>query len=490
MEAFTSVLDGLDDMVRDGHNKALGEGTVAEARKTSLEALDWHIRAAPPDGALLPDCVVLGVDEEGGPFLPYMMTKTATVSAVVMPITSEKLLVGVRPGQGAPDLVNFNRDAAACSDELFITASQAPIFAELGAQMGERWRGEIDAVVQGALKDVLPNKKPSRENGGEPQSLPPLSYQLTFAGFGDIDITPISEKTQRLVTQIRPLFDLERLDGITFAAPFQTALEDLERGFDINTIPEGMPDHIAEGASTAIVLRDGVAKVRVILNAEYGLSLIGEEQRDAEAALHLLAAGLAQACTLGQIEKELPDFLLTPVMMSDHDGVLHCAVRKAVRAYRYAHDSAGFGADELVEQGFSKYLIATFDNATQTLSKAKEDHAANENFPMLFEAAHGAANNMLISVARLIGHRHGMGQLEFPGAETEVGAVMASRQLTSWVEVFGKDLRRFWQKEAWTRSDFYALNIHAERVLWANGIALWREPNGQGTMIIAAPPQQ
>ena len=488
MEAFTSVLEGLDNMVRDGHNKALGQGLIAESRKTSLEALDWHIRAAPQEGALLPDCVALGIDQEGGTFLPYMMTEAATVSAVVMPITSEKLLVGVRPGHAAPDLTNFNGDGAACSNELFITASQAPVFAELHAQMGGRWGSEIDTVVQDALKDLLPSKKASGESSGELPPLPPLSYQLTFSGYGDIDITPISEKTQRIVAQIRPLFDLSRLDGITFAAPFQQALDELERGFDINTTPEGMPDYLADGVATAIVLRDGIPKVRVILNAEYGLSFVREEQRGAEVALHLLAAGLAQACTLAQVESALPGFLMTPVMTNDHDGMLHCAVRKALRAYRYAHDSAGFGADELVEQEFSKYAVGIFESATAVIAKAKEDHAANANFPALYKAAHGAAANILVSMARLIGHRHGVGQFEVPATDTEIGTAMASRQLTSWVEVFGKDLQCFWQKDAWTQADFYGLNIHAERVLWANGIALWRDENG-GTMIVAAPQQ-
>jgi hypothetical protein len=490
VQAFTSLLDRLDDVVRDGHNKALGQGLITEARKTSLETLDWHIRAAPNEGALLPDCVAIGVDEEGGTFLPYMMTKAASVSAVVMPVTSEKLLVGVRPGHAAPDLTNFNRAGASCSDELFIVASQAPIFAELHAKMGERWKDEIDAVVQGALKDVLPSKKVSSETGGELPPLPPLSYQLTFSGYGEIDIASISEKTQRLVEQIRPIFDLSHLDGITFAAPFQQAIESLERGFDTNTTPEGMPDHLAQGASTAIVLRDGSPKLRIILNAEYGLSLIGEEQRDAEVALHLIAAGLAQACTLAQVEKALPGFLMSPVIMSDHDGVLHCAVRKALRAYRYAHDSAGFGADEFIEQEFTKYVTGTFDGARATIARAKEDHAAEPNYPELYEAALGVASDILVSMARLVGHRHGMGKFEFPAVDTEIGAAIASRQLTSWVEVYGKDLQRFWQKETWTQADFFGLNIHAERILWANGIVLWREPNGQGTMIMAAPIQQ
>ncbi|KCZ97775.1 hypothetical protein HPO_13010 [Hyphomonas polymorpha PS728] len=488
MEAFTSVLDGLDDIVRDGHNKALGNGLVAMARKESLEALEWRIRAAPPEGAILPDCVAIGADDEGGTFFPYMMTNTASVSAVVMPITSTKLLVGVRVGHAAPVLSDFNKDASACSDELFITASSASVFAEISANLGERWSAEIDAVVQGALKDILPNKKSARELSGEPPPLSPLSYQLSFTGLGtDEEITPLSEKTQRLVGQIRPLFDLDRLDGITFAADHEAALTELERGFDVNVTPEGMPEDIAQGVSTAVVLRDGVLKVRIVMHAAYGQALVANDVQDAEVALHFLVAGLAQACTLNRIEKALPEFLMTPVMMSDHDGVLHCAVRKAIRAYRYARDSTEFGADDVVEEEFSKYLISTFDSATTALKQAKEAHAQSENFPVLFEAAHGMASNMLISAARLIGHRHGMGQLGFPGAETEVGAVMASRQLTNWIEVFSKDLQRFWQKDQWTRKDFYALNIHAERVLWANGIVLWREPNGQGTMIMAAP---
>lgn len=485
--AFIAVLDGLDDMVRDAHNKALGEGLIAELRKTSLYALEWHIRAAPPEGAVLPDCVALGVDEEGGTFLPYIMTETATVSAVVMPLTSEKLLVGVRPGHATPDLANFNSDAAACSDELFIAASQAPIFAELGATIGARWTGEINAVIQGVLKDVLPNKKASGENGGERPMLP-LSYQLSFAGLGtEEEVAPLSEKTQRLVAQLGLLFDLDRLDGITFASSFQEALTEMERGFDINTTPEGIPDYIAQGASTALVMREGVTKVRIVMDAAYGLSLVGEDLQDAEVALHLLVAGLVQAHTMSQIEKALPGFLLEPVMINDQDAVLHCAVRKAVRAYRYARDSAEFGADDLVEQEFSKYLIGTFDNAYANIAKAKEDHAAYKNFPQLFEATLGAATDILISAARLIGHRHGMGKLEFPPAETDVGTAMASRQLTSWIEVFSKDLQRFWQKKTWTRADFFALNIHAERVLWSSGVGLWHKPSRQETMITAWP---
>src|SRR5258708_33239844 len=142
-----------------------------------------------------------------------MMTKPKTVPAVVMPLTSEKLLVACRPGHAALDLATFNHDAAACSAELFITASPAPIFAELGVNMGARWTSETDAVIRGVLKAVLPNKRASSEGGSEPPPLPPLSYQISFTGLGtEKEVAPLSEKTQRLVGQLRPLFDLARLD--------------------------------------------------------------------------------------------------------------------------------------------------------------------------------------------------------------------------------------------------------------------------------------
>jgi len=174
--------------------------------------------------------------------------------------------------------------------------------------------------------------------------------------------------------------------------------------------------------------------------------------------------------------------------MSDHDGVLHCAVRKALRAYRYAHDSAGFGADDLFEQEFSNYLTASFDDAYANIAKAKEEHAKTSDFSKLFEVSRGAAMDILISAARLIGHRHGMGKFELSEAEAGVVSALSNHQLSSWAEVFSKDLQRFWQKETWTRADLYGLNIHAERVLWASGILLWRNPNNGETMIMAVPP--
>src|SRR5262245_6918979 len=124
----------------------------------------------------------------------------------------------------------------------------------------------------------------------------------------------------------------------------------------------------------------------------------------------------------------------------------------------------------MIEQEFSKYVLSSFDIYYTHIAKAKEEHATNPDFPKLFKAAIGAAEDILISMARFVGHRHGMGNFELLKTETDVGAEIASRQLTGWVEVFCQDLQFFWKKVAWVRADFYALNIHVERVLWGSGI--------------------
>lgn len=487
-DAMVVIQSRLEEMVQIAHNNALGKSIMADSHKALLQALEWKIRDAPQEGAILPDCVALGLND-GKHFRPYMMTDRASLAAVVMPITSQKLLVGTPPGEGALDLTTFNHSAAACSDELFISSSQTRIFAELCGSIGERWKSEIDVVVQAAKRAVFPSTILADQPISSPLPKELSGFSLTFIGCGnEEDVSPVSEVIKRVVAHVMAIFDLERLDGITFASDHAAALNDLVRGFDTTTTPEWMPDYIAQGAATALVVRDNVLKVRIVLHASYAHALVADHEPRTMVALHFLVATIAQACSLKRIDTAVPGFLLTPVPMEDHDGVLHCALRQALRAYRYARDSVGFGADELVEQEYLGYLTAALANARGVIAQAKRDHATTPNFPALFRTAHKAASEILGCTARLLGHRHGVAtQEEALTTNTEAGSAIAEPKLTGWVEAFSRDLQRFWQKDTWTRADFYALNIHVERVLWANGVFLWRDPNGQGTTVMAAP---
>lgn len=479
-QAFSTLLTCIDEFVSDSHKKMLNNGLVAEPRKQLLEEFTWLIHPAPTEGAIMPDCIALGFDEDGA-FLPYIMT--SAVSAVVMPLTSKKLLVGIRAGSTVFDLSDFNHEASECSDELFIAGSST--HADLSKNIGKRWKGKVDAIIQDALTSLHAYK--NSQSAASPVILSPfVGYQISFIGWrAEEDITPISGMVQSLVEKLRQWLDLSRLDGISFTSEFEKTLTETEHGFDDNATPEGIPDHIAHGAAALLVIREGKLKVHIVFNKAYALSLIGEDMQDAGVALHLLVAGMSFAHTVNQFENTLPGFLMEPVMSDDHGAVLHCAMRKALRAYRYAYDSAEFGAEALFEQEFSNYLTQAIDQAYVIITKAKVEHAIDSDHPKLFKTVHAAVTDILIASARLIGHLDGMGKAPLLTPETSVGAAIAERELTGWINAFAYDLQQFWDEELWTQGDIYALNIHVERLLWPSGIFLYPADSGQGTMILS-----
>lgn len=479
-QAFSTYLSTIETVATENHRKMLSTGLVAEPRKRVLEELIWYVRPAPSGGAIMPDCIALGIEEGDGRFLPYIMT--SKVTSVVMPLTSEKLLVGVREGCAAPDLSDFNREVSECSDELFIASTAN--HTDLGQNIGKRWKDKVDSLVQDAFESL---KSYQHQKNTEPITTAPTTftpYQLTFIGWlGEEDFSPVVGTVQAIVEKLRRRFDLKRLDGITFTTEFRQTLTETERGFDTTMTPEGIPDHIAQGASAVLVIREGKLKVRLVLNKAYALSLVGENMLDASVALHLIVAGLSLAHAVDQFENTLPGFLLEPVSIEDHDAVLHIALRKALRAYRSAYDSAEFGAEDLFEQEFSDYLVRVIDLAYSNIAQAKAAHAEDSDHPKLFHAVHSAATDILIEAAKLIGHLHGTGKPALPAPETTVAAAITARELAGWFHSFAYDLQRFWQKETWMPDDLYALNIHVERLLWPYRIFLYPADNGEGMIL-------
>ncbi len=486
-DVLLPMSEEMGKFIRDGHNKSLGDGRYSESQKTALQKLEWQLLEPIEGIAVMPDCVALGIDDDNEMFMPLLMTTINKARHVVMPIASTQILVGSRVGTSPPILTMFNADAIACSSELFISATQRSEFPLLACKMGERWQTEMDTTIEGLLEEKLPTKKSSKGSRAEVVVSAPINYQVSLIGLkNDGENERLSENVRQIVSNLSPLFQLSKLDGISFSSEFQKTLDEVDRGADFAQSREQFPDHIAAGAATVFVVRGGELKVQLLLNSAYGLSLLGKDQQDAEVVVHLVAAGLAQACTLSQIEYALPGFLMEPVAYENHDGLLHCAVRKAIRAYRYAHDSVGLGADNFIKQEFLKYMQAAFRLSCEALAEVKKKHANEANFQNLFETSIEAAGEMLTSAARVIGHNHGKGEQEIVFDDEGIDDILTKQQLSNWIGLFAKDLRRFWNTESWTREDFYDLNIHVERLLWANGVAIWRDPDGHGTMITSS----
>jgi hypothetical protein len=96
------------NMARDGHNKALTKMVVEGSRRDDLLAYRWTVEAAPSEGAVLPDCVAIAFLEGGIP-RPFIGSSSEEVRAVVVPLSTDELLVGTKENETLPALDTLKR---------------------------------------------------------------------------------------------------------------------------------------------------------------------------------------------------------------------------------------------------------------------------------------------------------------------------------------------------------------------------------------------
>jgi hypothetical protein len=480
---LSKAFGSAKDTIKQGHNEALARSLIPEPRLDDLRSLAWTIEIAPSGGAVLPDCVALGV-EEGGAFTSYLMTGKAKSAAVIMPLTSEKLLVGRRDSAFAIDLVEFNRAAAACSHDFFIASFESDPFIGLIGSIGSQSTVEIDKAVAAALETFAAPVFDVEGGLVEADDLPPTRYsdfQLSFQGCADEDTAArVSDVVQYVVGQFSRYMPLERLDGITFAADYPAALRELDRGFDASAPLKTISGDLGVGlAQCPIVVRDGVKKSRIVVRGEYAHALISEDDPQASGfALHLLVYELAEAALIQKLDQAFPGFLLQPCP-DQHTGDLYRGVHGAIVSYYTARASAGFGADEIFDSGQEDVALSALDHCQAAILAAKDSYEKDGDVAALFGTALDAVSRVLTALACVAGQRDGMEQPIMAEAGA-LGDALRQRGLRAWFDQFHKDMNLIWRTSgSWSSIDlFFAQRKHVERLLWPFGIIPWAENGG------------
>ena len=101
-----SAIEGVADLapyvVKKTHNKILTESAAPDNRIQFLRAMEWSVHQATDVSFVLPDCVALGMDEEAL-WKSFLLTNLSMVKVVLLPVSSTKMLVGIRTGEAIPD---------------------------------------------------------------------------------------------------------------------------------------------------------------------------------------------------------------------------------------------------------------------------------------------------------------------------------------------------------------------------------------------------
>jgi hypothetical protein len=477
--------------IRDSHNKILSTTLAPDGRIEPLKELNWRVMPCPSEGFVLPDCVALATDDQSG-FKPLIMADLKEITVVLMPLSSERMLVGFGPSQPVPGLDDFNEAAVKASHNFFIAGRLDQRLKGLADSIGKTSGQFIDETIGSTFSDFLAERIPASAAGAVPNSddlgsqdteieqIPPQPprYSVDFFGCADQEtanaiIANLYTVTEALV-QIMPL---DRLDGITFASDYPAALRDLKRGFpDAAPLQPTTEEYGASVAMAPSVLRDGVCKVHIVLRGEIGHSLINEDENVWRPALQLLVGQLAHAASIQILDESLPGVLLKPIE-DRYDAFLYACIHAAWTGYFTARASAAFYPEAgLAHQ---ELLLSVLKRAQNDIPAARLAYRFHGDIDKLLEIALPRIAEILRFSGSVLGHYDGLENSSFD--DPALIAMVEAMGLCDWLALFDSELPWLWdRRRKWASfNEFLMLNRHVERLLWSYGLIPWRTDEGQ-----------
>lgn len=483
-QLFHKWADEAETIARRGHNKALAKRDGPNARYDYLASLHWRIVAADKEGAILPDCVAIAVAYDGST-APLMLADWDETAAVLMPISSESLLQGIRAGREVPPTFSFNSEAARASHRFFLAASNQPAISALQPLVDERASRLVDDAINHAFKDFLPKSEasscaePAEDEAAQESEAARVeedwSYQLSFLGCADEGTAAeIGKAVSLLVDALGRSLPLKRLDGITFAADYPAALNVLDRGVLGPEPPSTIDPSIGTGiAQTVIIVRDGTVKCRIVLAGWIGHALIDMDEAQADWAIGVLSRQLSLVALTDILDTRLPGVLLQPIR-DPLSGWLYGAVGAAIDGYMASHMSAGFGDPEELAAGFRELLTQALDRMREKVLAARLAYRHDADLDTLLSLSKSTIRHVLLFSADLLGHCAAL-DLEAAPRGSELDDALRRAGLQFWLPRFASDLEAHRQRLGVWRSfdEYLAFNVHVERLMWQLGMIPW-----------------
>jgi hypothetical protein len=476
-QAFDEMRKGISSTVRDSHNKALVTADQSRWEK-DLATLSWQTHSV--SGAVLPDCIVL-VREVGGVFTPLLLSERERVDLVVLPIAHDRLLIGSAITNVDIAIASINEASASCSDSFYIS-HQAGDGEGLSCLIGQRCARAIGVSVDEAIS-ALRHIKVVRTGGQPPErrivEIEPLglfTFSLTCLDFADVETAArLGDVLKVIVQEVGRDMPLSRMDGMTFAADYTSALDRLDRGDPALGVDRSQPRDYGRAVAKCVrVVRGGESKQHVVFDAVIAQALLGCDGDGRASAIHMIVSMLANVAHSVLYETKLEE---TPMASADSVlRLLHQSVSIAPGMYFAARESAF--SDPKAGERYADLTRDSLASAREVIRKARLTYRLSNDLDGLLEVALPQISFVLGHVAQWLGHRDGLpSQDGFPGSSLPDD--MKALNLDLWLELFGRDLRRLYDIDGqFTSANIFALGSHVERLLWTVQIYPWSMQDG------------
>jgi hypothetical protein len=377
------LLANISDVVRAAHAKAMGSQLPPQGRVDALASLRWSMNHT-PTALILPDCVALAFNT-GGSVTAYLLGDAGQPGAVLVPLASNRLLIGSTGAISLEAAVReFNDHAARCSWNFFVASERTERLASasdlIGSSSKETVASTIEEVIAEHRAGLLSASSVHITAGSGGESLDNhvasiehqqgrWSYSVQMTGASETEAQEISTVVAEIVNACAQAWPLQMLDAVIFADDYEGALRQLERGFTASQPLTTSSAEIGVGvAMSPLVLREGKVKVCVVMRAQLGVGLLSKDEKERNSATQLLVTMLAEVAHYGYVEAAIPGHLLQP-LDSEWDRMFFGPMDGIPSAYLSTRMAAGIDLGE--QDVFRQLAIESWERSKRSIDTAR-----------------------------------------------------------------------------------------------------------------------
>jgi len=477
-------------LLRGGHIQALEKSLAPQLRIETLAQLNWIVIKVPEANFILPDCVAISVGVSENRWIPHVLGSEAeNIEQVLLPISANQLLVGRRDRNGRVEFEQFNRFAAACSAEFFVSPVNTAVIASYVAEIGKESKQSILSIARNSVEQLgnascldstIENPGEIKVTSTNMQDKTAISFPVSFPDSVDRESEEkIASVIEAIVRELAKIMPLNRIESVIFTANYRETIQTIDKRFLVYQLLEPIEEDHSLGLATAhVILSDEKVMSSIISSSWLGQALLNPEDEDLfQIALHVLVTLLAGTAFIELVDITLPDTLTKP--LEDRlSGMLFKHIYNACNSYFCARTSAGCKPNK--EDWYREQVIIAFRRAKEVIPKARLSYRHDGDLDSFLEFAIQNVGDALNRAASLIGHCDSLGK-SFLDDEGQLTKILSELALQKWIYLYQRDLEKmFFKQGKWTDiSELTALNMHVERLLWQFSVFPWLMDTGQ-----------
>ena len=479
----------------DAQTTVLTDSLAPETRVKRLSELKWTVVEGPEGGAILPDCT--SVVFNGEKWTSLFLAGIDEIVAVALPLTPDRIALGLVGGASKIDVANFNTVAAHASHTFFLSSSCKPELEQALPKLGETTRFQLSEMIISAMAETVegflarePDSTPSDGDqdaaeiswaSGDQTNL--FSIPVTFLDFKDETFCKeVADMLTSIITSFAKHLPVSGVAGFVFAHNYKAALNSIERGFETSSEITPIEDESRIGVGMPLtILEDGEAKTKVVLRSSIAVNLVSEDDEIRSEAIGTIEHMLASAALTRLMANKFPDKILKRVD-DEYEGMLFNYTGGVFDEYFRASISC---FSEKLLKFYEELAHENLDAVLVQVPKLRREYRRHGDMDRLFPETSVLIKNLMMAMARLLG------TMKCQNVELTEGSVLerllSKNGLLSWYTLFRNDLMSFDEGlETWAQfEEIFFVNRHFERLAFQ--FSLIPEPMGKTGIYMHVP---